>query len=67
MQEPKAQAILVIQNEAGEVIDRIYTPHKKGIQRVSWDLRQPYVSVANADSKRESLNTFRLNVAPWVK
>ena len=24
-QEPKAQAILVIQNEAGEVIDRIYT------------------------------------------
>jgi len=65
-QEPKAQAILVIQNEAGEVIDRIYTPHKKGIQRVSWDLRQPYVSVANADSKRESLNTFRLNVAPGI-
>ena len=63
-QEPKAQAILVIQNEAGEVIDRIYTPHKKGIQRISWDLKQPYVSVANADSKRESLNAFRLNVAP---
>ena len=56
--------ILVIQNESGEVIDRIYTSHKKGIQRVNWDLKQPYVSVANADSKRESLNTFRLDVTP---
>ena len=33
---------------------------------MSWDLKQPYVSVANADSKRESLNTFRLNVAPGI-
>jgi hypothetical protein len=63
-QEPKAQAILVIQNEAGEVVDRIFTAHKAGVQRVNWDLKQPYVSVANADSKREFLNTFRLNVAP---
>ena len=62
--ETKAQIILEIKSESGEVIDRIYAPHKKGIQRVNWDLKKPYISVADANSKRKALNTLRLDVEP---
>ncbi|MDC3079556.1 glycosyl hydrolase, partial [Flavobacteriaceae bacterium] len=62
--ESKPQLILVIVDEAGEVVDRIYAPHKKGVQRVNWDLKQPYISVADANAKRKMLNTLRLDVEP---
>ena len=62
--ESKPQLILVIEDEAGEVVDRIYAPHKKGVQRVNWDLKKPYISVADANAKRKTLNALRLDVAP---
>mgnify|MGYP001470983618 CR=1 FL=1 len=62
--ESKPQLILVIEDEAGEVVDRIYAPHKKGVQRVNWDLKQPYISVADANAKGEKLNALRLDVEP---
>ena len=62
--ESKPQLILVIEDEAGEVVDRIYAPHKKGVQRVNWDLKQPYISVADANAKRKKLNALRLDVEP---
>jgi len=62
--ESKPQLILVIEDEAGEVVDRIYAPHKKGVQRVNWDLKQPYISVADANTKKKTLNALRLDVEP---
>ncbi|MEC7617122.1 MAG: glycosyl hydrolase, partial [Bacteroidota bacterium] len=62
--ESKPQLILVIEDEAGEVVDRIYAPHKKGVQRVNWDLKQPYISGADANAKGEKLNALRLDVEP---
>ena len=62
--EPKAEAILVVRDAAGTVVDRISAKLTKGIQRVSWDLKKPYVSVVDANAKQKSFNAWRLDVAP---
>lgn len=62
--EPKAEAILVVRDAAGTVVDRISAKLSKGIQRVSWDLKKPYVSVVDANAKQKSFNAWRLDVAP---
>ena len=45
--EAKAEALLVIRDASGEVVDRISMPLMKGIQRVNWDLKRPYINTAN--------------------
>ena len=62
--EAKAEAILVIRDASGEVVDRISMPLMKGIQRVNWDLKRPYINTANANSRWNSLYARRLDVAP---
>ncbi|GIR17988.1 MAG: hypothetical protein CM15mP32_1750 [Flavobacteriaceae bacterium] len=62
--ESKPQLILVIEDEAGEVVDRIYVPsQKRGVQRVNWDLKQP-ISALQMPTQREKLNALRLDVEP---
>ena len=62
--EAKAEGILVIRDASGEVVDRISVALKKGVQRVNWDLKRPYVSVAYSSSSRNELYARRMNVEP---
>jgi photosystem II stability/assembly factor-like uncharacterized protein len=62
--EPKAEAILVVRDAMGAVVDRISAKLSKGIQRVSWDLKKPYANVIDANTKQKSINAWRLDVAP---
>ncbi len=62
--EPKAEAILVVRDATGAVVDRISAKLSKGIQRVSWDLKKPYANVVDANTKQKSINAWRLDVAP---
>ena len=62
--EPKAEAILVVRDATGAVVDRISAKLSKGIQRVSWDLKKPYATVVDANTKQKSINAWRLDVEP---
>jgi photosystem II stability/assembly factor-like uncharacterized protein len=62
--EPKGDVILVISNSSGELVDRISSPLKKGLHRVNWDLKKPYVNAAYANSRGNSLYARRLDVSP---
>ena len=58
--ESKPQLILVIEDEAGEVVDRdLLLLHKKS-SRVNWDLKKPYISVADANVQKKNAECFTL-------
>ena len=62
--EAKAEAVLIVRDADGNVVDQISTALRAGVQRVNWDLKQPYISVADANAKRKKLNALRLDVEP---
>ena len=61
--EAKAEAILVVRNADGMIVDQISTALRSGIQRVNWDLKRPYINTADANS-RWGLYARRLDVDP---
>ena len=50
--ESKPHLILVIEDEAGKSLIEFMLSQR--VQRVNWDLKKPYISVADANAKRKS-------------
>ena len=53
--QDKPNVVLVIRNDKGEFITRIQSEYKRGINRVTWNLKQPLVSNFNM----ETINTAK--------
>lgn len=53
--QDKPNVTLVIRNDKGEFVTRIHSEYKRGINRVSWNLKQPLVSNFNM----ETINTAK--------
>lgn len=64
MTEPKAEALLVVTDTNGNVIDRISAPLKKGVHRISWDLKKPLTTIVDPESKQKKISAWRLDVKP---
>lgn len=64
MAEPNAEALLVVTDTNGNVIDRISAPLKKGVHRISWDLKKPLTTIVDPESKQKKISTWRLDVKP---
>ena len=64
MAEPKAEALLVVTDANGNVIDRISAPLKKGLHRLSWDLKKPLTTIVDPESKQKKIRAWRLDVKP---
>jgi len=52
--ETEAQLMFTISNDKGEVIRRLETPAKAGINRISWDLSYPNISPITLDPKEST-------------
>jgi len=48
--EPKPEVLLVVTDEAGQVVRRIAAPAGKGLHRVAWNLRYPTVEPTSLES-----------------
>jgi photosystem II stability/assembly factor-like uncharacterized protein len=64
MADPKAEALLVVTDANGNVIDRISAPLKKGLHRLSWDLKKPLTTIVDPESKQKKIRAWRLDVKP---
>jgi hypothetical protein len=64
MAEPNAEALLVVTDTNGNVIDRIPAPLKKGVHRISWDLKKPLTTIVDPESKQKKISAWRLDVSP---
>ena len=42
--QDKPYVTLVIRNDKGEFVSRIHSEYKRGLNRVSWNLKQPFIS-----------------------
>ena len=62
MVEAGNEAIGVIREMDGNVIDQLVKPLKKGMNHVNWDLKQPFGTTVNANSKNKNIRTWRFNV-----
>ena len=62
MVEAGNEAIIVIRDMHGNVIDQLVKPLKKGMNHVNWDLKQPFGTTVNANSKSKTIRTWRFNV-----
>ena len=58
-EEKEPKVFLTVRNEAGEVIRRIDASREKGLQRTSWDLRDP--------SLRPTQLSAPTDLPPWVR
>jgi len=53
--EAKPEVVLIVEDEAGQVVRRLAAPKAKGLHRVAWNLRYPAVEPAQLEvAKRES-------------
>ena len=65
--EGKPKVSLVIRNEAGEFMTRINNDYKKGINRVSWNLKKPFKPYLKTNSIRDaSESTYYQHVKPGI-
>ena len=55
MVEAGNEAIIVIRDMDGNIIDQLVKPLKKGMNHVNWDLKQPFGTTVNANSKAKLL------------
>ena len=62
MVEAGNEAIIVIRDMDGNVIDQLVKPLKKGMNHVNWDLKQPFGTTVNTNSKNKNIRTWRFNV-----
>ena len=62
MVEAGNEAIIIIRDEAGNIIDQLVKPLNKGINHVNWDLKQPFGTTVNANSNSKNIRTWRFNV-----
>jgi hypothetical protein len=52
--EPKPYLLFTITDESGQVVHRLKTPAKAGVQRITWDLRYPSPMPVRLTSEPES-------------
>ena len=62
MVEAGNDAIIIIRDSAENIIDQLTQPLKKGINHINWDLKQPFGTTVNANSKNKQIQTWRFNV-----
>ena len=62
MVESGNDAIIVIRDSAENIIDQLTQPLKKGMNYINWDLKQPFGTTVNANSKNKQIETWRFNV-----
>jgi photosystem II stability/assembly factor-like uncharacterized protein len=56
--EKRPSIIFEIKDQAGNLIRRLTAPWKKGLQRITWDLRYPDTSPISAKSKNNKNSAF---------
>jgi photosystem II stability/assembly factor-like uncharacterized protein len=57
--EPKPYLLFTITDESGQVVHRLTTPAKAGVQRVTWNLRYPPTSPVRSTGESESSSRRR--------
>ena len=62
MVDTSNQVIIVIRDSLGKIIDQLTKPLKRGINHTNWDLKQPFVTTVNINSKNNKIRTWRFNV-----
>ena len=62
MIEAGNDAIIIIRDRADNIIDQLTQPLKKGMNHINWDLKQPFGTTVNANSKDKNIRTWRINV-----
>ena len=62
--EEKPKVVLVIKDQDGSIVTKIEGPYKKGINRISWNLKQPFKPYINLGSEVSTNNRSGIYVSP---
>ena len=62
--EKKPYVTMVIKDETNTIVTRIRGAYKKGINRLTWNLRKPYKPYIDIDSKNSTTSRYHMSVNP---
>ena len=62
MLDPTNEAVVVIRNSEGQIVDQLIQPLQKGLSNINWDLKQAFTTTVDANSRRQKIQAWRFNV-----
>ncbi len=61
-QEASNESIVIIRDSEGNVVDQLSQSLRAGMNQVNWDLKQPFTTTVNLNSRGDYMGAWRFNV-----